>query len=298
MSALPYDEFSMFEENAGEAGLPWNGAPLVRRESFDAGGGQHISALLWGSRPEIVLLHGGGQNAHTWDTVALALNRSLLAIDLPGHGHSDWREDHDYGPGTSAPAVAAAIAALAPAADLLVGMSLGGVTAIRVAAKRPGLARRLALVDVTPGVDETKAEPIIAFMSGPERFDSFDEILERTVQFNPSRTVSSLRRGVLHNARELPDGSWTWRYDPVRSWKAAERPTVGFGDLWDDVEALTMPLLLVRGGLSSVVSDDDVAELRRRKPDAEVVTVEDAGHSIQGDRPVELARILEAFRAV
>ncbi|MBV8305457.1 MAG: alpha/beta hydrolase, partial [Acidimicrobiia bacterium] len=121
---------------------------------------------------------------------------------------------------------------------------------------------------------------------------------ERTVQFNPSRTVSSLRRGVLHNARELPDGSWTWRYDPVRSWKAAERPTVGFGDLWDDVEALTMPLLLVRGGLSSVVSDDDVAELRRRKPDAEVVTVEDAGHSIQGDRPVELARILEAFRAV
>ena len=153
------------------------------------------------------------------------------------------------------------------------------------------------MVDVTPGVDEAKAEPIIAFLSGPERFDSFDEILERTVQFNPTRTVSSLRRGVLHNAREEPDGSWTWRYDPVRSWKAADRPAVAFTSLWDDIEKIKVPMLLVRGGTSGVVSDDDVAELQRRKPDAEVVTVDGAGHSIQGDKPVELARILEEFLA-
>lgn len=295
---MAYDEFSMFEENATEVGLPWAGPPQVRRVSVDVGGGQHLSALVWGSSaPEIVLLHGGGQNAHTWDTVAIALDRPLVAVDLPGHGHSDWRDDHDYSPVTSAPAVADAIAQLAPDAQLLVGMSLGGVTAIRVAAQRPELVRRLAVVDVTPGVDETKAEPIIAFLSGPERFESFDEILERTVQFNPTRTVSSLRRGVLHNAKELPDGSWTWRYDPVRAWKDIERPAVSFVNLWDDVGAIKVPLLLIRGGLSGVVSDDDVAELRRRKPDAEVVTVEGAGHSIQGDKPVELARILEGFLA-
>ena len=293
---VAYDEFSLFEENATEVGLPWSGPPAVRRVSVDVGGGQRVSALAWAeTSPELVLLHGGGQNAHTWDTVALALERPLLAIDLPGHGHSDWRDDHDYSPVTSAPAVSAAIDELAPEARLLVGMSLGGVTAIRVAAQRPDLARRLAVVDVTPGVDETKAEPIIAFLSGPERFKSFDEILERTVQFNPTRTVSSLRRGVLHNAKELPDGSWTWRYDPVRAWKDIERPAVTFVNLWDDVEAIKSPLLLIRGGLSGVVTDDDVAELRRRKPDAEVVTVEAAGHSIQGDQPVELARILEQF---
>jgi pimeloyl-ACP methyl ester carboxylesterase len=253
---------------------------------------------VWGSAtPAIVFLHGGGQNAHTWDTVALALDRPLVAVDLPGHGHSDWREDHDYSPVTSAPAVAAAMTELAPDAQLLVGMSLGGVTAIRVAAERPELVRRLAVVDVTPGVDETKAEPIIAFLSGPERFDSFDEILERTVQFNPTRTVSSLRRGVLHNAKELPDGAWTWRYDPVRAWKDVERPAVTFVNLWEDVARVKSPMLLLRGGTSGVVSDDDVAELARRKPDAEVVTVEGAGHSIQGDKPVELARILEGFLA-
>ena len=227
--------------------------------------------------------------------MALALDRPLVAIDLPGHGHSDWREDHDYSPVTSAPAVASAIRELAPDAHLLVGMSLGGVTAIRVTAENPELVRRLAIVDVTPGVDETKAEPIIAFLSGPERFESFDEILDRTVQFNPTRTVSSLRRGVLHNAKELPDGSWTWRYDPVRAWKDVERPAVVFVDLWEDVARIKAPTLLVRGGTSGVVSDDDVEELHRRKPDADVVTVDGAGHSIQGDKPVELARILEGF---
>jgi len=296
--SVHYDEFSMFEDNATEVGLPWTGPPQVRRMAVDVGGGQHLSALVWGSAPpEVVFLHGGGQNAHTWDTVALALDRPLVAIDLPGHGHSDWRDDHDYSPVTSAPEVATAISALAPDAELLVGMSLGGVTAIRVAAEDPELVRRLAIVDVTPGVDETKAEPIIAFLSGPERFESFDEILERTVQFNPTRTVSSLRRGVLHNAKEEPDGSWTWRYDPVRAWKDIERPAVTFVNLWDDVARIKAPALLIRGGNSGVVSDDDVEELQRRKPDAEVVTVDDAGHSIQGDKPVELARILEQLLA-
>jgi pimeloyl-ACP methyl ester carboxylesterase len=291
-----YDEFSMFEDNATEAGLPWSGPPQVRRESVDVGGGQKVSALVWGSSaPEVVLIHGGGQNAHTWDTVVLALQRPLVAIDLPGHGHSDWRDDHDYSPVTNAPAVAAAMRGLAPDARLLVGMSLGGVTAIRVATEHPELVRRLAIVDVTPGVDETKAEPIIAFLSGPERFESFDEILDRTVQFNPTRTVSSLRRGVLHNAKEEPEGSWTWRYDPVRAWKDIERPAVSFVNLWDDVERIKAPALLIRGGASGVVSDDDVAELGRRKPDAAVVTVDGAGHSIQGDKPVELAHILEEF---
>jgi len=294
---VSYDEFSMFQDNATEVGLPWSGPPKVRRESVDVGGGQHVSALVWGdAAPELVLIHGGGQNAHTWDTVALALDRPLVAIDLPGHGHSDWRDDHDYSPVTSAPAVATAIRELAPDAKLLVGMSLGGVTAIRVAAENPELVRRLAIVDVTPGVDETKAEPIIAFLSGPERFESFDEILERTVQFNPTRTVSSLRRGVLHNAKETADGSWTWRYDPVRAWKdVTERPAVVFVDLWEDVARIKAPTLLIRGGTSGVVSDDDVAEVHRRKPDADVITVEGAGHSIQGDKPVELARFLEEF---
>src|SRR6201981_3404140 len=85
-----YDEFGMLAENAAEAGLPWAGSPAVRREWVGVAPGQQVSSLAWGDGdPELVLLHGGAQNAHTWDTVALALRRPLIAIDLPGHGHSD-----------------------------------------------------------------------------------------------------------------------------------------------------------------------------------------------------------------
>src|SRR4029077_18278472 len=121
---------------------------------------------------------------------------------------------------------------------------------------------------------------------------------DRTVQFNPTRSVSSLRRGVLHNAAEQPDGSWSWRYDRFRPENVNEggdaRP-VDFANLWDDVSAITAPMLLVRGGLSGVVGDEDVAELQRRQPSAKVVVVEGAGHSVQGDKPLELARLLEDF---
>jgi pimeloyl-ACP methyl ester carboxylesterase len=89
---IPYDEFGLFHENAEEFGLPYDGPPAVRRVPVDLGDGRSLSALVWGdagSSPELVLLHGGAQNAHTWDTVALALGRPLVAIDLPGHGHSD-----------------------------------------------------------------------------------------------------------------------------------------------------------------------------------------------------------------
>lgn len=290
---VDYDEFAFFPENAAEAGLEWAGPPIVARRRVPVDGDRSLSALVWGEgEPELVLLHGGAQNAHTWDTVALALNRPLVAIDLPGHGLSDWRPDGDYTPPSVAADVAVAIPELAPNAQLLTGMSMGGSTAIALAAARPDLVRRLAIVDVTPGVNRDKASAIINFISGPERFASFDEILERTMKHNPTRSESSLRRGILHNARQDDDGSWVWRYDRVH-----RGPTFDMQSLWDDISSLTMPLMLVRGGVSPVVDDDDVAELVRRQPSARVEVVEGAGHSIQGDKPVELAHLLTEFLA-
>jgi pimeloyl-ACP methyl ester carboxylesterase len=206
-AAVAFDEFGMLAENAAEAGLPWAGPPAVRRESVGVAPGQQVSTIAWGDGdPELVLLHGGAQNAHTWDTVALALRRPLIAVDLPGHGRSDWRPDRDYWPVRNAEAAAKAVGALAGRAAAVVGMSLGGLTAIRLAATRSDLVRRLVVVDVTPGVTAAKSAPIAEFVQGPEVFGSFDEVLERTVTYSPTRSVSSLRRGVLHNARELPDG--------------------------------------------------------------------------------------------
>ena len=294
-----YDEFALFHENAEEYGLPWHGSPAVRRESVVvAERGRRLSALLWGSAPpEIVLLHGGAQNAHTWDTVALALGLPLAAIDLPGHGHSDHRDDGPVSPRENAADVAVAIRALAPAAEIVVGMSLGGLTAIALAAQFPDLVRKLALIDVTPGVDREKAAPIAQFISGPESFDSFDEILARTIEFNPTRSESSLRRGVLHNAVARDDGRWVWRYQHPGMAENVDIPA-DFATLWDEVGEIAVPIMLVRGAANGTVVDDaDEAELLRRQPAARVELVEGAGHSIQGDKPVELAALLTDFLA-
>jgi pimeloyl-ACP methyl ester carboxylesterase len=294
----PYDEFSMFADNAAEVGLPFAGPPVVRREAVEVAPGRRLSALVWGERPaELVLLHGGGQNAHTWDTVALALDRPLVAVDLPGHGHSGWPgDDRALDPASTADDVAVVLDRLAPAARLVVGMSLGGLTAITLAARHPAAVPRLVLVDITPGVDGDKSSDIAAFLAGPESFATFDEILERTIQFNPTRSESSLRRGVLHNAVQRPDGTWTWRHQLGRPAGAGglHVESLSFGGLWDDLGSIAAPVLLVRGGRSPVVDDADVAEFTRRRPDDRVVVVDDAGHSIQGDDPLALARILRA----
>jgi pimeloyl-ACP methyl ester carboxylesterase len=296
MPAAPaYDEFALFHENAEEFGIPWAGPPDVRRVDVDTSGGR-LSALVWGAgTPDLVLVHGGAQNAHTWDTVALSLDRPLVAIDLPGHGHSAHRDDHAYWPQENAIALEQAVRELAPDAQAVVGMSLGGLSVLALADRAPDLVRQLVLVDVTPGVNREKSSAIAQFIDGPEYFDSFDQILDRTIQFNPTRTVPSLRRGVLHNAIETDDGRWRWRYDlPRRGMGEGDQGHVmpGLDELWDAVGRLRVPLTVVRGGISPVVDDDDIAEVKRRNPSATVIVVEDAGHSIQGDKPLELASIL------
>ena len=219
---IPYDEFSYFADNASEFGIAYTGPPTVCRVTTEVSSGRQLSALVWGTEPaEFVLIHGGAQNAHTWDTVALALGRPLVAIDLPGHGHSDAVETGraQHRAEAMATDVAHAITDLAPSAKAVVGMSLGGLTAILVAEARPDLVRRLVLVDITPGVNREKAKAIFDFVRGPAAFTSFEELLRRTMEHNPTRTESSLRRGILHNAVQLDDGSWVAaapRSDPRR----------------------------------------------------------------------------------
>ena len=308
---IDYDEFGLFHENIAEFALDVADMPVVERidtvVAADDEGPRVVSALRWGdSAPDVVFVHGGAQNAHTWDTVALCLGRPTLAVDLPGHGHSGWRSDGAYSPMNMADDLAVVIAELAPTARVVVGMSLGGMTAMELAVRHPSLVASLVMVDITPGVNAAKTKAVTDFVDGPQSFASFDELLARTTEFNPTRSESSLRRGILHNAQQLPDGSWAWRYDrgsrarsSVDGDTAAADNAIASGDqpspMWDHFEAIGCPMMLVRGSLSPVVDDDDVAEARRRQPDLVVEMVDGAGHSVQGDRPVELAGLLDRW---
>lgn len=142
-------EFALLHENAEQAGVS---GPLPEVARVESGSGDaKVSALRWGSTDaRIVFAHGGGQNAHTWDTVIVGVGEPALAVDLPGHGHSAWRADGDYSPQLNADALLPMLREHAAGADLVVGMSLGGLTAIRLGAVAPDLVKELVLIDVTP----------------------------------------------------------------------------------------------------------------------------------------------------
>jgi pimeloyl-ACP methyl ester carboxylesterase len=333
---VEYDEFGLFHENAEEYGLPYDAPPAVRREEVEVAPGRTLSALVWGEEaPELVFLHGGSQNAHTWDTVAMALRpRPLIAIDLPGHGHSARPGDEQItgaGPRAAATDVAEVVRALAPDARGVVGMSMGGLTTIALADQNPELVRRIILVDVFPGLKAEHARHIGEFVSGPATFPKFEDILARTMQFNPTRSESSMRRGILHNAVQLDDGSWVWRhsrwrvenpeaaeqYEQLRAAAAeaqatppegsaeaetTEQPADGqpagglFDDLLDAASRIQVPTLLARGMRpDSVLRDDDEIAFLETVPGGVVERFEEAGHSIQGDMPLELAASIAVF---
>jgi pimeloyl-ACP methyl ester carboxylesterase len=288
---LSLDEFGLLPENAEQIGATGPLPPVARIESGP------ISAIKWGSHDSsggapIIFLHGGGQNAHTWDTVILGLGLPALAVDLPGHGRSAWREDGDYGPKLNAETLRPVLREWAPTPRLVVGMSLGGLTALRLAATEPALVPELVLVDVTPASPEkheqmTKAQMgAVALVQGERTFPSFAAMVDTTVAASPQRSRESLRRGVFHNSKQLDDGTWTWRYDSFRKGD-------GFEGLWDDVPAITMPTTLVRGANSFFVNDDDADAFAKGAPGfLRTHVVADSGHSVQGDQPAKLVEIL------
>ena len=262
---------------------------------FHAFDGVRLHYLDWAGDPHVaLLLHGGRLTARTFDLLALALGDTVrcLALDLRGHGESGWSDDYTIG--RMAADVSEFVEHLDAERIHLVGMSLGGLTTIALADHAPELVRRVVLVDVTPKVDGPGAAAIVAFVNGPESFADFDELLARTIEFNPTRSESSLRRGILHNAQQQEDGSWVWRH--ARGEPRSFEGVPDMGTLWDAVSNITVPVLLCRGMRGdSVITDDDEAELLRRLPDARVERFEHAGHSIQGDMPVELAAAIAAF---
>jgi pimeloyl-ACP methyl ester carboxylesterase len=294
------DEFDALEEHARELEVPWQGRPVVvRQESLTPDG--RISAVKWGDTPAVsVLLHGRAptQSARSWDGVALAWGAPLVAIDFPGHGFSLPRTDRRYTPRLVSAALADAIDDLVPTPTLLVGVSFGGLTSIALAARNPELVRALVLVDVLPWVAHSaapvpeapsSADPVPAPI---ETFASREEILEGLVSNSP-RSRSDLERNVAANTRQLDDGRWAWRFDPGVKFSVADIDLPG---LWDDLVATSVPILLVRGGRSPVVSDEAVATLQGKRPDVVVATVDDSGHEIHDEQPRQLGTIIEEFQ--
>ncbi|GAA2984919.1 pimeloyl-ACP methyl ester carboxylesterase [Microbacterium terrae] len=303
----PVDEFSFLPEQAADAGIA-GPVPTGERLTLTLDGGRTLSALRYGDAPPLVtFLHGAGLNAHTWDTTILALGLAALAIDLPGHGDSSWRDDMAYTARPLAADVAEGIAAWTDRPQLLVGQSLGGLTAAALAAARPDLVRELVVVDITPGVDPNAGPTQIRdFFAGPTDWATRDELVDRALAFGlGGGTRRKAARGVYFNSRVRPDGRVEWKHhfahlaNTTASNPAAAEATAAQQDAvasvlgesgWDDLAAVTAPTTLIRGE-RGYVTEADAAEFTRRLPTASVLTLP-AGHNVQEDAPLDLGALL------
>jgi pimeloyl-ACP methyl ester carboxylesterase len=281
---------------------------LPHHATVTTGDGQRLHLVDWGNpdKPTILFLHGVGLTARTWDLVCLGLRDDFhcLAIDQRGHGDSAWAADGEYGTEALCTDLHGLVQQLGldDSAFFLVGHSMGGMVALTYAEAAAASLRALVLVDSAPGERNPPPPPpgqpnrVFDFMSGPAELDSVDDFVERAMAFNPARDPRLLRRSLLHNLRQLPDGRWTWKYDRARilgrdrSKMAASRRA-----LWDSLDAVACPTLLLRGARSDSLSDAVAAEFTAALPDGRWEVVPDAGHTIQGDNPRGLLAALEPF---
>lgn len=270
--------------------------------------GIRLHFLDWGDAvtrdtpPALVFLHGGLLTAHTWDLVCLALSGQYwcLALDQRGHGDSDWSPTLDYSRDAFAADVFAFLEELDISEVILVGMSMGALNGIRVAARDRERLRGLILIDAGPRLRTGGAERISNFALDRKTFQSLDEAVEYAMEFNPRRDPGLLKTSLLHNLRRLADGSWTWKYDR-RHFPSAATPApssegvMEYPDLFDDLSDIACPTLVVRGAESDVFLDEDAEELTTRISQAERVNVSGAGHTVQGDNPAALVAVIGRF---
>ncbi|MCX6022249.1 MAG: alpha/beta hydrolase [Chloroflexi bacterium] len=273
-------------------------------DGFLDANGLRMHYLDWGGddKPPILFLHGGRQTAHTWDFTCLQLRHRYrcYALDQRGHG------DSDGGPSLAGPYeqredIRAAVKALGLDPFVLVGMSMGGMNTMAYAAEYVDSLKGAVIVDVSPSVREEGTRAISQFARDAQGFDSLDEAVEQAHRFNPLRPKEHLRYSLLHNLRHDTDGRWRWKYDrgggppDLESDEAKAERRALQERLWADVPRITCPVLTVHGGESKVQTYDDVAKLRDTLPDALMVSIPGASHTVQGDRPREFAYALLSF---
>jgi pimeloyl-ACP methyl ester carboxylesterase len=237
--------------------------------------------------PPILFLHGGGQTRHAWGRAVKAVaERGYrgMSFDLRGHGDSGWSDDGKYSLDRYAGDFAQVCAQLA-SRPVLVGASLGGLTGMCLLEREPSSLSALVLVDIVPRVPDDGAEHVRTFMAaGQDGFASVEEAAEAVSRYLPHRKRPRDSGGLNKNLRRRADGRYYWHWDPnmMNRFQDVERDILA-ERLFRTLADSDIPVLLVRGGLSRIVTADGMEEFQQRVPHAEVAEVGGADHMVAGD---------------
>ena len=232
----------------------------------------------WGrpDAPPVLLLHGTNQSSHSWDLVSLALatHYHVFALDQRGHGDSEWSRELDYSTAAMAEDASAFVRDRELARPIVVGHSMGGRVALLAALKVAHLARALVLVDSGPEMHAPGGRTIRDFIRSNREFDNLEQFVDNVVAYDPYRKREHVERTVKYNMFQRADGKYVSKNDHRRT--ANSRTAISL----DDVRALQLPVLVVRGGNSSVFTPEAGERLIDALPDGRMVTVPDCGHNV------------------
>jgi len=252
-------------------------------------GGVEITGDTWGDPegPLVVLQHGGGQTRHAWKAAGETLGEAgyhAVAFDARGHGDSGWADPDAYGQDFMVQDLTMVIDALGGHPAVLVGASMGGGVSLVSIGERHLTAAALVMVDMAPRIEPEGSRKIQEFMDQkPDGFDTLDEVAEAIANYQPHRKRPRNLDGLAKNVRLGADGKYHWHWDPARRRSRPEMAKYRIR-LAEAADHLDLPVLLVRGGLSDVLSEQGAQSFLEQCPHAEYVNVENAAHMVAGDR--------------
>jgi pimeloyl-ACP methyl ester carboxylesterase len=259
--------------------------------------------LEWGAvdAPPIVLLHGGHQSAHSWDLVSLHLAQGyrVLALDQRGHGDSEWARDVAYSNHEMSLDAEAFIGAMGLRRPILIGHSMGGRNAMLLTRRSPSLLGRLVIVDVGPELSDRGRAVIAGFVRDNEEFDNLDHFVRNVQQYDPYRSREHIERTVKYNMMERADGKFVSKCDAnprrlgvVRGVGPQENITL------EEARAFDLPVLLVRGEDSRILTAEAAERFRDALPRGTLVTVPKCGHNVHGQNTKGFIAAVSGFLGV
>ncbi len=251
------------------------------------------------SGPPVLLLHGGGQTRHSWGGTAQRLAErgyEAWTLDLRGHGDSEWAPDGDYTTDAMVEDLDAVCERIGRP-PVVVGASMGGMVGLVSEGRlRPGRFRALVLVDIATQLEETGVDRIVSFMTAaPDGFASLEEAADAIAAYRPNRPRPTNLDGLRKNLRLGDDGRWRWHWDPAFLSGTSRSDRRSPDSLGDAARGLRVPVLLVRGKMSDMLSLEGVATFRDQCPHADFVDIADAGHMVVGDRNDAFTDAVVAF---